>query len=164
MGAAQEQKPSEKSVALALELGITNAERMTAGELCKAINAAPASKAQVQFVTALFAHLKYPEPGELTFAQAWRVLDEVAPMVDLNTLLDHKWQTGDVLIWRGEYHEIVEIHCNQTFTLARVEPLPAEPGQAPKLERTKASKKVHHPFTLHSDEAVKVEAAELVTT
>lgn len=154
MGAPQ--KPTKGQLDMAAELGI-DPTGMNFLDLREAIHTSQATDAQRQFVTALFDERGWTVPDDMTFAQASRILDELAPLTNQQVLAEQMWEEGEVLRWRDGYYRLVRVHPNFTVTLARVELIATPPGEDAAVELTKSPMRVHHPFTLSSEEAQKVD-------
>lgn len=149
--------PSAKQVEAARALGIVDPERMSQYDLSRAMDGCPATKAQVGYVTDVLAALGKSVPADLTYGQAGRLLDELAPRVNENTLLDHGWAVGTVVQWRDGYYRIKCIHRDFRFTLERVELVRHNQQEPAEVHTTATCCKVHNPFTLHSDNATTVD-------
>lgn len=150
-----ENKPSPKQLKLARELGVSDVETMSAKKVHIAISTAPATQEQLKFAHDLLTFLKHELPTRLTYSEAKRLLDDVAPHVNERVLMDEKWEEGDILQWRDSYVLIETIHPNKCFTLVRVELRREAPDKPLGVTRTQEAKRVRHPFTLHG-EATKV--------
>ena len=148
-------EPTDGQLEMAAELGIDPAG-MSFAELKAAIWRSPPTDAQLNFITVLFAERSWPVPPDMTFGQAYRILDEVAPLTNEKVLADHGWEENDILHWRDGYYQLTKIHANFTITLARVELVAGTSGENAVVEPTKEPKKLRHPFTLSSEDAQKV--------
>jgi hypothetical protein len=151
MGAPQ--NPTKGQLDMAAELGI-DATGMNFLDLKEAIHAAPPTDAQRQFIAVLFEERGWTVPATMTFSQASRILDELAPLTDEQVLMDNRWGVGDILQWRDGYYRITRVALNFKVTLERVELIATPPGEDAVVENTK---ELRHPFTLSSEEAKKVD-------
>lgn len=153
---------NSKQHELAKRLGVSGHETMTPQELSIAIAAAPATQEQVSFVTALLRFMNAPVPEGLTFRRASQILDEVAPLVDENILMDMGWEQDSVIVWRDDYYKIDRIHANKKVTLVRVKLVRDAPGEPARTTRDKGSSTIRYPFTLMEDGATLVDLNTVV--
>lgn len=147
-----------KQLELARRVGVEDPEQMSPAALRKAIDDAPATAEQKDFVTALLKYQKLPMPdAELTFGRASGILDHLAPLVNEGVLMRMGWTEGCIIAWKGDYYQLITIHSTKMVTLARVELVRDPSGGRARVEPTAEQRTVRHPFTLHEDDAVKVD-------
>jgi hypothetical protein len=143
-----------RQVKLAERLGIENPEQLSFSELRAKINACPATQEQMQFIATLLKYWDMQPPAtELKFAQAARILNEVAPLVNDRVLTEQGWTAGKVLKWNDGYFRICRIHNHKMFTLARVELARPSPRELLVISETTDGRKLRHPFTLFEQDA-----------
>lgn len=153
--------PSDTQIALAASVGITDIVGLSAYQLSRKIDEAPATQAQINYVRILLDETACRQ--NLTFGQASKLIYGLEPIRNERALLETGWQEGDILMWNNRYHRIKKIHAGSyDFTLIHVDLQPHEKSGYVIIEhRTRAGVGCHSPFRLQDEKATKVDVSTL---